>query len=300
MDDGGRPLMCLDEMNYDNVHIEEVGFDAIIKICSTCGKFDITSSFDIFSSGKYMGCLCHRCLDTFKAKDNKMIIKNTKDTSIMKIKVLVYGDAGSGKTRLCSTIKGTPLILSAESGLLSLKGFDLPFIEINSFEELQEAYRFVLSKEADKYDWICVDSLSEIAEICLLQESKKLNDKGKVDMLRAYRELAVKMVALVRAFRDLKNKNVYMTAKLGTEKDEQTGGIYYGPSLPGKMLSVQIPYLFDEVFYLNAKQNDDGTIGRYLLTQQDFNARAKDRSGCLDQIEVPDLGVIQSKILSTE
>ena len=36
-------------------------------------------------------------------------------------KILVYGEAGSGKTTLCSTAPGKILMISAEAELLSIK-----------------------------------------------------------------------------------------------------------------------------------------------------------------------------------
>ena len=49
-----------------------------------------------------------------------MEIKNTKDIAAKHIRVLVHGGAGTGKTRLCGTTGGKPIILSVESGLLSI------------------------------------------------------------------------------------------------------------------------------------------------------------------------------------
>ena len=42
------------------------------------------------------------------------------------IKVLVHGPAGSGKTTLCATTGEPTVIISAEAGLLSLRGHDIP------------------------------------------------------------------------------------------------------------------------------------------------------------------------------
>lgn len=48
-------------------------------------------------------------------------LRNTNDVSINGVKVLVYGQAGAGKTHLIRTLPH-PVILSAEGGLLSLHG----------------------------------------------------------------------------------------------------------------------------------------------------------------------------------
>ena len=53
------------------------------------------------------------------------------------IKCLVYGKAGHGKTYAARTAP-KPIILSAESGMLSLRDVDIPVITIRTVEELSE------------------------------------------------------------------------------------------------------------------------------------------------------------------
>jgi len=56
-------------------------------------------------------------------------LKRTRDLAKNGVKILVYGQAGSGKTSLIRTLPN-PLVLSAEAGLLSIQDADLPYIEI--------------------------------------------------------------------------------------------------------------------------------------------------------------------------
>ena len=58
-------------------------------------------------------------------------IQSTNTITANGLKVLVYGQAGAGKTTLIKTLP-KPLILSAEGGLLSLRKENLPFIEIKN------------------------------------------------------------------------------------------------------------------------------------------------------------------------
>lgn len=209
------------------------------------------------------------------------------------VKCLVYGKAGTGKTTLCATAPN-PIILSAEAGLLSLRKYSIPVIEIKTIEDLMEAYQWATeSEEAKHFETICLDSLSEIAEVVLLHAKKTSKDPRQ-----AYGELLEKMNTTVRSFRDLSGKHVYMSAKQETVKDEAMGTSMYGPSMPGSKLGGQLPYLFDEVFRLGIGRTQDGTEYRYLQTRPDFQSDAKDRSGCLEPVEQPDLSVVISKILS--
>ena len=215
---------------------------------------------------------------------------STKDYAANGIKILVHGQAGIGKTCLCASLPD-PVILSAESGLLSLSGLDLPAIEIRTIDDLSEAYQWIAeSDEAKQYKSICLDSISEIAEVVLTNEKGKEKDPRKV-----YGNLQDIMSDLMRAFRDLPGRNVYFSAKQERVQDEN-GRILFGPSMPGQKLAQQIPYLFDEVFSYQMVRDENNVPKRVLLTQPDGISVAKDRSGRLDLWEEPDLGKIISKI----
>jgi phage nucleotide-binding protein len=220
-------------------------------------------------------------------------LTSTKQSAIESgIKVLVHGPAGAGKTVLCGTTDAPTVIISAEAGLLSLKDKDIPVIEVSTIQDVEEAYRFVTeSSDANQFEWVCLDSISEIAEVCLAHEKKQTKDPRQ-----AYGALQDHMGGLIRAFRDLPGKNVYFSCKQAREKDEQTGAFLYGPSLPGAKLGQGIGYFFDEVFALRVEKMEDGTMARMLQTQRDYQYEAKDRSGVLDMYEQPSLAAIAAKI----
>ena len=221
-----------------------------------------------------------------------MRIISTKDYAANGIKMLVHGQAGIGKTCLCASLP-RPIIISVESGLLSLAPLDLPAIEVTSLDDLEEAFRWATeSEESKNFDSICLDSISEIAEIVLSNEKGKEKDPRK-----AYGNMQDMMMDLVRSFRDIPGKNIYMSAKQERIQDE-SGRILYGPSMPGQKLAQQLPYLFDEIFCYQIVKDQNGVPQRVLLTQPDGISQAKDRSGKLDMWEVPDLGAIVNKIRS--
>ncbi|MGJ7508705.1 ATP-binding protein [Variovorax sp. GT1P44] len=219
-------------------------------------------------------------------------LKSTRDAATSQgIKLLVHGPAGAGKTRLAATAPGKAIIISAEAGLLSLRDVDIAVIEVTSIGDVHEAYAFLQSDEGKVYDWVCIDSISEIAEVVLNTEKKATKDPRQ-----AYGALAEQMTDLVRAFRDLPGRNVLMTAKQERIKDEQTGAVLYGPSAPGQRMSQALPYFFDEVFALRVEKDAEGNTTRWLQTGRDFTHEAKDRSGALEMFELPDLAAIAQKI----
>lgn len=206
------------------------------------------------------------------------------------VKVLVYGQAGAGKTSLIKTLPA-PLVLSAEGGLLSIADADVPFIEISSMDTLKEAYEWVAnSAEATHFQSIALDSISEIAEVVLNYEKKIAKDPRQ-----AYGAMQEQMSDIIRAFRDLPAKNVYFSAKLEKTQDEM-GRVLYAPSMPGNKVGQSLPYFFDEVLALRLERDADGNSQRALMCESDGLWQAKDRSGKLSAWEAPDLGEVFKKI----
>lgn len=222
------------------------------------------------------------------------------------IKMLVYSQSGVGKTCLVATAP-RPLMISAEAGALSLSKanlerlygvnhphvtYDIPMIVIKNVDDLTQAYNFcTTSPHMANFDTVCLDSISEIGEVVLNNAKKLVKDPRQ-----AYGELIEKMETLVRLFRDLPGKHVYMAAKMEPFKDEMSGVVKYALSMPGAKLAVKLPYFFDEVFRLGIGKDPQGKEYRFLQTQPDLQYEAKDRSGSLDKVEYPSLTHIINKI----
>ncbi len=217
-------------------------------------------------------------------------LKSTGNLSANGVKLLVYGQAGAGKTSLIPTLPN-PIVLSAEGGLLSIQDAELPYIEITTMAELQEAYKWLLeSPEAAQFESVAIDSISEIAEVVLNYE-KKVNK----DPRAAYGSMQEQMADIIRVFRDLPAKHVLMTAKLEKTQDEM-GRVLYAPSMPGNKTGQSLPYFFDEVLALRVERDAEGNSQRALMCDSDGLWLAKDRSGKLESWEAPDLSMIIAKI----
>lgn len=218
------------------------------------------------------------------------------------VKLCVYGPAGVGKTVLGATMPGDPVLISAESGLLSLAPAnqmrlwgavrDIPVIVIKDGAGFAEAYSFLTqSKEAKRFTAVSVDSISEIAEVILNAELAVAKDPRQ-----AYGTMQQTMAKYIRLFRDMRGRDVYFSAK--QEKSTDSDGVTrFGPRIPGKNLIQDLPHFFDEVFALCISPKDaQGNTYRYLKTRPDMQFQAKDRSGALSEMEEPNLTAIISKI----
>jgi hypothetical protein len=229
------------------------------------------------------------------------------------VKALVYGGSGVGKTVLMATLP-TPILISAESGLLSLRranlerlvregklpadglDYDVKTIKVSTVEDLAQAHAWCKAHAySNGFRSVGLDSISEIMEVVLANAKRQVKDPRQ-----AYGELIEKGQMLVREFRDLPGLNVCVAAKMEPAKDELTGITKYGPSVPGSKLGPSLPYFFDEVFHLGINKTPAGEPYRYLRTQPDIQYEAKDRSGMLAEIEYPHLGAVFSKVLGAK
>lgn len=209
------------------------------------------------------------------------------------LKCLVMGEPGTGKTMLSATTGKNTMIINAEGGLLSLQ--DIPeeiskhitVATIESIEELDQLYE-MLSQD-NPFDWIILDSISEIAEVCLSNE-KANNADGRA----AYGNLADIIYKLLRKFRNMKYTHVMMTCKM--QLVEVSPGVNrFGPLMPGRQLTQGVAYLFDEVFAARIVQDEEGEQHYVLQTSGDVKYACKDRSGKLDFLEPPNLENILHK-----
>lgn len=221
-------------------------------------------------------------------------VQSTADITFHGVKCIIYGGAGVGKTRSIATAP-SPIIISAEQGLLSLMEVDIPYIEVNSLEELNEAWLFLKKDAGQTYKTVGLDSLSEIAEVLIAKELPKHKD-GR----QAYAALAQQMIPMLKNFRDLKHVNTVFSCKKIDVKDEESGTVTTEMLLPGNVLGSQVPYIVDELFYMDTDRKGIP----FFQVKPSRKVFAKDRSGALDPAgefakdanSVPNLTAIFDKI----
>jgi AAA domain len=217
------------------------------------------------------------------------------------LKFCVHGRSGAGKTRLIPTLP-RPIVATVEGGTLSIATENIRCATVASKQDLDEFYDWVVgSAEAKNYDTVCVDSLTEVGDIILAEEKVRSKDPRK-----AYGEMQDMVMAQIRRFRDIKGKHVYFTAKTALQ-EQPDGSKLYSPVMPGQKLGAGLAFYFDEFFYLGIgtdmhldpkTQTMQQRSFRFLQTNSNALYEAKDRSGALDEVEHPDLGVLITKIQS--
>ena len=242
-----------------------------------------------------------------------MKTRSLKDYQADRLKILILGESGSGKTSLVRTLPDPKrtLVVSAESGLLSIAGVDSDVIDLTlddrdhpiekseRFASVARTYKFLLTKEAqEKYDWVFIDSLTEIGQYLI--DTLKVEFPNRKDSMVLFGENLYRMTSMVKAFRDLPHYNIVFTSLVVSEKDQENRR-HLEADLVGKM-SKKVNSLFDEVFYifstneLNESGIYTGKSKRKLLTGQTETMNCKDRSGALALYEEADLSMIARKI----
>lgn len=222
-----------------------------------------------------------------------LVFTNTNKIDEIYVKILIYGISGAGKTFSLATVPNL-VIISSEKGLLTLAGYNINVMAISSFEDLVQAYN-ILSDPAKRgsIKAVAIDSLTEIGEVILAKAKKEFKDQRQ-----AYVDLADKTTDVIKKFRDLDGLHVIMVAKIANYKEDLTGYVKYFPAMPGTKLANNLPYLFDEVFYLGLQHNrETNETVRYFQTAADDQVTAKDRSGALNRYEPVHLGNIIEKII---
>jgi hypothetical protein len=222
-----------------------------------------------------------------------------------RVNMLIIGKAGIGKTSLIRTIPEDQkvCVLSAESGLLCVRDLvqagKVEGFEIGSFADFKEAYRLLNTDRAvqERYAWVFIDSLTEIAGRCA--EAMKAKYPSKSDSFSLWGEYTDLMTLLIKGFRDLKAYNVVFTCLETIELDEAKRR-HIAPAIAGKQLQERLTSYFDEVLFMSAFNRDDGSEYRAFVTQPWERFPGKDRSGKLDLIEKPDLDHVRQKILNGE
>lgn len=216
----------------------------------------------------------------------------------LKIKMLVYGAAGVGKTTLGASAmddeRTAPvLFINVEGGMLSVVDKSPDAWDLNTYAELDDIFWF-LAKGEHSYKTVVIDSLSELQMLNLdhimkqqLQKTPKAGSKSREDVfdvwLEDYGKSTQQMRSIIRRFRDLPMHVIFTCLESMTMDDHTIKAVH--PALTPKLRGAVMGYM-DIVGYLYTKQlEEDGkkTV-RQMLVQPHDKWEAKDRGGKLGMV----------------
>lgn len=225
-----------------------------------------------------------------------MNVKDLKPVSTLAarngVKAIAYGPAGSGKTPLVATAP-RPLLLACEPGMLSMRGVNnVPAWDAYTVPRIKEFFDwFFQSNEAKQFDTLCIDSLSQLAEIVLAYHLPLNKDPRK-----AYGELSQTVMKWVNDLYFRPETNLYLICKQMTVDEN---GTMRKPYFPGQDLNVKIPHLFDEILHI-APALVPGAGPKPVTAircHPSYDILARDRSCNLAEFEQPNLTNLFNKAM---
>jgi hypothetical protein len=161
----------------------------------------------------------------------------------------------------------------------------------------------------DRYETVFVDSITVASRMALAWSKTRpeaLSEKtGKPDTRGAYGLLGQEVVSWLTAAQHIRGKNIIMVGILDAVKDD-FGRMVYSPQIEGAKAGRELPGIFDQVITMGLFDVSSGaplfdlqkgTERGFVCHQNNgYGVPAKDRSGRLNAIGLPDLGALIRKI----
>lgn len=195
------------------------------------------------------------------------------------LRMLIYGDSGSGKTHLAmqaDMIEGMKpaLMVSCDMGTATARGTG---IDVHILEKVSDVTAVVNGIKTGKlpYNTVIIDGFSQFYDTLVLARSG-----GDVPQIQDWMRSSFDAKKIIRAFVRLQ-KNIIVTS-LGQKLQEEASGTFYTvPMVPGKM-AWRIAEAFDIVGYLNVKAVGKNNLPKRILQVQPYRRTiAKDRGATL-------------------
>ena len=217
---------------------------------------------------------------------------NTKDISTegLRLKVLIYGKSGTGKTTFACTFP-KPYVFDFDNGMLSQRGKD---IEYDVFEDrivndvvAKSGWKEFLSKldevEKDpKYETLVVDSITTL-EDSLMKDTLTLN-KRTIPTLAEWLIVMNQLEGIINRMTKM-GKHVVFTAHETIMQDELTSEVWILPLIVGKKLPGKLGLWFDECYRMQMGKDKEGKAAMQAITTADTRYTAKSRLGVLLPME---------------
>ena len=195
-----------------------------------------------------------------------------------KIKGMLTGPSGTGKTQSAATLPGKLLFIDYDGRSETLAG--LPDIEIldcydaapqspKAWMKAEDIKKEIWSQVRNKtfpYDGVIEDGLTQMLRYCM-NWSLLLDSKRGLGGSPAKQHYMPQMKNVADHILSLKSLPLHylLTAHLEIIEDEEMGGLKFLPKATGKMRT-EIPGWFNECYYCNREKDKNGKLRYYWVT----------------------------------
>lgn len=215
---------------------------------------------------------------------------------------LIYAPSGVGKTVLAGTAPKALFLTVEAAGTESAKAMGSQADEwvCDSWEELQTAYKWLAEGGYEEYEWVVLDSLSEMQELCWKDQLESANASNSSRSLfqAAIQDYAIvdnKIKRLVDSFNRMPVNVLYTAQQMALETEDSEGDDIImvlplvGRTKGGAPLSNLICGKVTLIGLLTIKEDKDGDYRR-LWVQGGERWIAKDRHDTFGKfIDNPDI-----------
>jgi len=214
--------------------------------------------------------------------------------SVGKLKILLYGDPGTGKTHAGATLPQPSLhLLSEGHGDLTVKRVspDTHIVKIDNYNHLLKILKWLRFTDHG-YQSVCMDSITDMQE--LVRKNMKGGDVADNMSLPDWGRLFKMTEDLIKQFRDLDIHVVVIALAMDTQDDNNR--LMFTPAVTGKKLPKKMASFFNIVGF-QTKRRMDGSDRPVHLTILDGDDRYVPKTHpALDPVEVPDIATWVEKI----
>lgn len=230
-----------------------------------------------------------------------------------KLKVLVYGNSGVGKTCFLSKAPGPVFVMDFDNKISSLASY----LKTNDAEKLKDynysayvpdpkkqrpiqrfmqdlsALELAVANGTNKTQTVALDSLTTFADE-LMREVMATNPGIKrgidgVPALQDYLVLGTEFKKIISRLLAL-DLNVIVLAHMSIDKDETTGAMSGKPLIPGK-LAESLPVVFPEIYRAFVEVKDGNAI-HAIQTRHDGKHLTRTQIPTLPKIIPNDMSVV--------